>query len=184
MSDPVLIRASFLPAWKKYYLINTAIVLTATVVGIPLMIVLLPLALWIIRLQYEAMTCDVTEKFLKYRRGILTRVEKNVPLEQITDLGVVEGPIMRWLGIKQLTVETAGQSSMQGPLVTLLAVDDAETFRDQVLAQRDRLRSNPRSDSDEKKALEGEALQREILETLKRIEQHLSTSRGQSQVPE
>lgn len=172
MSDPVLLTGRFLPEWKTYMLLNTAAMLAVTVVGIPLFVVLLPLIVYIVRLQYASMSCEVTRKFLKFRRGVFVKQEKNVPLEQITDLGVVEGPIMRWLGIKRLTVETAGQSS-QGPLLTLLAIEDAETFRDQVLDLRDRLRQQDRPD-EVTGVQDADDVQREILAALLRIEKTLA----------
>jgi len=64
------------------------------------------------------------------------KTEKNVPLDRITDLGLVQGPIMRLFDIEALSVETAGQSS-PGALVTLAGIRDGREFRDAVLRQRD-----------------------------------------------
>ena len=83
--------------------------------------------------------CLLTEQSLIVRKGIFVRVEKTVPLDKITDLGMVQGPIMRYLNIEKVTVETAGQSS-QGALIGLYGIKDAAEFRDAVLAQRDSLR--------------------------------------------
>jgi putative membrane protein len=96
-------------------LLQIVAILVVTVVGIPL-VLLTPLLMPFINKRFNALSCEMTEKFLKVCKGVIVKTEKNVPLEQITDLGIVERPIMRWLGIKQLSVETAGQSS-QGPLV-------------------------------------------------------------------
>lgn len=182
MSDPVLLTGHFNPRWKTYHLASFALLSLITVAPLPIYILGLPLWLWIAEKQYQSMSCEVTAKFLKYRHGIWTREEKNVPLEQITDLGVVEGPLMRYFGIKKLSVETAGQSS-QGALVTLLAIEDAEAFRDDVLDQRDKLRekrSHNVSETDDDSpastaAADDAVVQRKILETLLRIEQRLST---------
>ena len=113
--DPVLLTGTFNPKLKTYWMIQAVIILTITITGIPLL-VLVPILIPFMRKRFNALSCEMTEKFLKVKKGVLVRSEKNVPLEQITDLGIVEGPIMRALGIKQLSVETAGQSA-QGPLV-------------------------------------------------------------------
>jgi membrane protein YdbS with pleckstrin-like domain len=42
---------------------------------------------------------------------------------------MVQGPIMRALDLRKLTVETAGQSSGPGSLVALTGIVDAEGFR-------------------------------------------------------
>jgi len=172
LSDPVLLKGHFLPKWKTYTFINGAVLAIVSVVGIPVLVLLLPLWIYLVSRRYQAMSCDVTRKFLKYRYGLFVRREQNVPLEQITDIGVVEGPVMRLLGIKQLTVETAGQSS-QGPLVTLLAIEKPEQFRDDVLTQRDKLRDRSREEPGVYVDNE-EDVQREILASLIRIEKLLS----------
>ena len=102
------------------------------------------LGLWIwslihcVQNRYLAqMDCILTDKTLKVGKGLLTRVEKTIPLEKITDLGMVQGPILRALDLRKLTVETAGQSSGPGSLVALTGIVDAEGFRETVLRQRD-----------------------------------------------
>ncbi|XOV84026.1 MAG: PH domain-containing protein [bacterium] len=163
----ILLQGSFDPKLKTYLLLQYIFLLFFTLFGL----VLIPLIMWLINKHYNALSCEMTEKFLKVRKGVLVKIEKNVPLEQITDLGIVEGPLMRFLGIKQLSVETAGQSST-GPLVKLLGVVDAESFRDQVLQQRDKLRKTVQTDAPEGAPV-ADNTQLQILATLERIEQLL-----------
>lgn len=165
--DQILLRGNFDPKVKTYMLLQFLFVLLITLVGI----LLVPAVMWLINKHYNALSCEMTEKFLKVRKGVIVKTEKNVPLEQITDLGIVEGPLMRYLGIKQLSVETAGQSST-GPLVKLLGIVEAESFRDQVLQQRDKLRKTVHSDAPLTPKAEGNT-QLQILATLERIEKLL-----------
>jgi len=37
---------------------------------------------------------------LHFGKGIFNRVEKTVPLEKITDVGLEQGPVMRYLGLR------------------------------------------------------------------------------------
>ena len=176
-SDPVLLAGSFNPKLKTYLLIQFSWIAVITIVGIPLLI-LIPVAMIIINRYFNSLSCEMTEKFLKVRKGILVKIEKNVPLEQITDLGIVEGPLMRHLGIKALSVETAGQSS-QGPLVRLIGLNDPEPFRDDVLRQRDKLRKTIQTDGRTESGELGDAgISSEILATLKRIEELLRETRN------
>jgi putative membrane protein len=163
--ERALLTAEFNPRVKTYWLLQIVLILLITITGAPL-ILLTPLLIPLINKRYNAMSCEMTEKFLKVGKGVLVRTEKNVPLEQITDLGIVEGPIMRALGIKQISVETAGQSS-QGALVKLVGIVEVEAFRDKVLKQRDELRRSSQTDN---VTQEGGDVQVEILATLQRIE--------------
>ena len=111
----------------------------------------------------------------------MTRVEKTIPLDKITDLGYFQGPIMRYLGIDGLTVETAGQSSSEGALVKLHGVVDARDFRDAVLRQRDAMMASTTQSQaaaaglgESPEALVADGVLLEIRDTLQRIEGHLS----------
>ena len=136
----------------------------------------------------ERLSCDLTERTLKVGKGFFVRVEKTVPLDKITDLGLVQGPIMRYLGIEQLTVETAGQSS-QGALVRLVGVNGGRAFRDAVLQQRDLIvtgASGDASAADDSSTArrgagsEGADVLREIRDGLLRIENLLAESRPET----
>ena len=137
MTEETLIReAAFEPKVCNYWLLSGIVVLTVTIVGIPLLLIWIPLGLFFTRRYLARMECLLTPKALKVKKGILVRVEKTIPLEKITDMGMVQGPIMRQFGLYTLTVETAGQSG-PGALVSLTGIVDAKEFRETVLAQRD-----------------------------------------------
>jgi len=138
--------ASILPAAHRYHLWNVIIAFVASIIGIVLLPLVIPVALWAIGRYYERLEVVLTQRDLQVRRGIFTREEKTVPLEKITDLALVEGPLMRVHGVKGLAVETAGQSS-GGALVRIIGIEDVEDFRDAVLEQRDRISENEDNES-------------------------------------
>jgi putative membrane protein len=176
MSEDNIIRtASFNPKVCTYWLLSTTIVLTVTILGIPFLLIWLPLGTYFTRRYLSRMECYLTETDLKVNKGMFVRVEKTIPLEKITDLGMVQGPIMRHFGIHQLTVETAGQSS-QGPLVSLTGIVDAKDFRETVLKQRDAMRATPSPvQPGNESTTEGsdQVLMAQMHETLLRIEELL-----------
>ena len=109
---------------------------------------------------------------------MFVRVEKTVPLDKITDLSLVHGPLMRLFDLQAISVETAGQSS-EGALVKLLGIVNTEQFREAVLAQRDRVVASlgvgdraatgvPQGSSSS-----SDALLAEIRDTLQRIERRM-----------
>lgn len=134
--EKVLWDAEFNPKVRTYWLLAGALILAVTVVGIPLLLPWFLIGNWITGRYLRRMKCVLTETKLEVRKGILTRVEKTIPLDKITDLILKQGPIMRQLDLEALAVETAGQSS-PGALVQLAGVVDARRFRDAVLKQRD-----------------------------------------------
>lgn len=129
-------QAKFNPKVCTYWLLSGALAISATIVGIPLLLIWFPVGLIFTKSYLSRMECELTDKALKVKKGILVRVEKTIPLEKITDMGMVQGPIMRAFDLHTLTVETAGQSGT-GALVSLTGIVDAPQFRETVLSQRD-----------------------------------------------
>tara|TARA_R110002049_G_scaffold285698_4_gene467086 strand:- start:252458 stop:253009 length:552 start_codon:yes stop_codon:yes gene_type:complete len=177
-NEEVIWDAEFNPAVKQYWLLTGGIVLLATVIGI----VLIPF--WflfgsIVTGRYlKSHRCTLTNRNLKVAKGVLTRTEKTVPLDRITDVGLTQGPIMRMMGIEVLTVETAGQSSA-GALVGLAGIKQGREFRDAVLKQRDLAAGTYGSDDDRAAPDQGAsndhaALLETISNTLLRIEKQLN----------
>lgn len=175
-NEKVLLEAQFDSA-VRYYVISIAIVLAITVVGIPLMLIFLPLVYILRTIEYKHIECTLLERSLRVKRGVLNKTEKTVPLDKITDLGITQGPIMRFCGVEAISIETAGQSSGMGSaLVMLVGVRDAKAFRDAVLEQRDLL-SDGKPAKRETEAVVQDAgsteILREIRDTLVRIETKL-----------
>ncbi len=140
MSDPKVLReASFDPKVKTYYMISTILLCVVTVVGIPLLLIVIPFGFALIQKWLDNVGCTLTTRTLEIRKGIFSKIESTIPLEKITDLQLYQGPVMRFLGIEGFRVETAGQSSTPGgSLVNMIGIVDTRGFREAVLAQRDR----------------------------------------------
>ncbi len=134
--DRVLWEAEFDRRVRVYWLLSGAWILAVTILGIPLIPIWFAVGLAVTEHYLKRMRCVLTEKSLAVGKGILFRVEKTVPLDKITDVGLAQGPLMRHFGLETLTVETAGQSS-QGALLKLIGVVETRRFRDAVLRQRD-----------------------------------------------
>lgn len=141
-ADEVILReAEFNPKVRDYWLLSGAIGLFATCIFSPLAILWYILGRPLVQRYLDRMSCILTDKTLKVQKGIFTRVEKSVPLDKITDLGMVQGPIMRLFGVEALSIETAGGGTGPGGAsqVQLAGILDAREFRDAVLEQRDRV---------------------------------------------
>ena len=64
--------------------------------------------------QYENLGMDLTDRSLNARKGWLFKKQQNIPLDKITDMAVIEGPILSAMGLCHLTIETAGGSVGSG----------------------------------------------------------------------
>ena len=175
MKQERLIRtATFNPRVKTYWLLSGAVVFVVSIIGIPLLLLWFPLGMIFTGRYLDRMSCELTNKALKVRKGLFVRTEKTIPLEKITDMGMVQGPIMRWLDIERLTIETAGQSGA-GALVSMAGIEHAKDFREAVLNQRDEFTSrSSRQESGDAETGTSDNTQEAIHQTLLRIESLLS----------
>lgn len=174
--EQVIRRAEFYPATSTYWLLSGAMVFLISIVGIPLLALWLPLGFFFTRRYLAKMECTLTNKTLKVGKGLITRIEKTIPLEKITDMGMVQGPIMRAMNLHRLTVETAGQSG-PGALVALTGIVDATEFREAVLKQRDILAAKESATSTPSAPASNQSdqirLLTDIRDTLQRVEEKL-----------
>lgn len=118
----------------KQYLFWTVMWVSAvTVAGIPLIpIIAIVYWVWYAPRYREFHTLELDEVNVKSKRGVVFRSETNVPLERITDVSVHQGPLMRNFGVYKVSVESAGQTQLQGA-ATIIGVVDPYDFRDAVL---------------------------------------------------
>ena len=178
-AETVIQTAEFNDSVCTYWLLSGALTLTATIVGIPLLVLWFPLGMVFTRRYLEKMECQLTEKALKVKKGILVRTEKTIPLDKITDMGMVQGPIMRHFGLHTLTIETAGQSGT-GALVSLTGIRGAQMFRERVLGQRDVIATKtpgtPEASDGAESSNISVAILREIRDSLLRIETKINES--------
>ena len=177
--DTILITPEFDSRLPWYWTLGGVVPLLFTVVLIPIIPIYLAIAIPLNRARYQKLECELTERSLNIRRGVLTRVEKNIPLDKIQDVAMKEGPILRWLGLAALSVETAGQSTPGGADASLVGVVDARAFRDAVLVQRDVIVGGPASSASSAPAASGigggdESVLVEIRDSLQRIERLLA----------
>ncbi len=143
-TDELLTAARFEGKLRTYWFLQVVLLCVATVVGIVILpIWLLGLGQWYVRRSFEMLKCELHERTLVVKRGIFFKVEKTIPLDKIQDLTVKEGPLLRWLGLRSLKIETAGQGTPGASEADLAGIVDPLDFRDQVLRQRDSMSAAP-----------------------------------------
>lgn len=182
-SERILHEATIVSSVLKYHALLATFAVGVSIIGIPLLLIVLPIEIWYRKRYYRRLRVILTSRDLKVHRGLLFMEEKSIPLEKITDLAVFQGPLMRHFGLKGIRVETAGQTGDGGALVKVIGIEDTDGFRDLVLRQRDRIAES--SEAETPAAAAGQADRRlggdEVLQalhamnrTLERIEQRLA----------
>jgi putative membrane protein len=170
--------ASFSEKIRLYILLTVGFYLFISIIGIPFLIFWFAgLGQLFSRRYHENLRCKLTERHLNFKKGVLFRVEKTIPLENIQDLTFIENPILNALELRILKIETAGHSNPQGSDMKLVGIVDAGTFKEKVLQQREILTSGMHY----KSSAEGGASSRdqeEMLGLLKEIRDLLSDIRN------
>lgn len=163
--------AEFSPKIKLYTLLTVSFFMTLSVFGIVLLpIWFLGLGQYISRRYYESLSCSLTAHHLQFKKGVMFKVEKTIPLENIQDLTFIENPILKLLQLKILKIETASQGNPMKSDMQLVGIIEADDFKNSVLAQREKLSSRTSSDStDVQDSNEVVALLRDIKEILTEI---------------
>jgi putative membrane protein len=143
-TDTIVIRARFNPLIKLYLVVTIGVTMLCTVVGIPLAIVwFLGVGRWWAQHYFDRLECQLGERHLRFRKGILVTTEKTIPLENIQDVTFVEGPILKHFNLSTLKFETAGHSAGQASDMRLTGIIDAQEFRAQIMRAREALRHPP-----------------------------------------
>jgi len=182
----ILLEAEFDPRVRWYWLLSGGVFLTLIIVGIPLLPIWFGVGWWATGKYLSRMRCALTERAVLFEKGVFVRVEKTVPLDRITDVGLTQGPIQRLFDIERLSVETAGQSATGGSLLNVTGIRNGRAFRDRVLERRDQVtelhREQAASESPTTTAMTSAPMTtdaagtlREIRDTLVRIERRLAS---------
>lgn len=171
MENTILYKAKFNPLIRPYLLVYVSFFFFISVIGI----VLLPfwflgVGQWWSRHYFNKLECELSERSLRFKKGILVQVEKTIPLENIQDLTFIEGPLLKAFHLCIIKLETAGQSAGGANHMQLIGIMDATEFRAMVLSQRQKLMDKQRNNTTTPDA-EQTALLREIRDVLVKIQE-------------
>ena len=109
LDSKLIQRAEFNPKIKTYILYTVSFFLLISVMGIPILIFwFLGLGQYISKRYYENISCELSINHLEFKKGVLFKVEKTIPLENIQDLTFIENPLLKHLDLRILKIETAG----------------------------------------------------------------------------
>ena len=150
-AQPYCIGETFSPdfALKKYYYLTFAIVLiitlpfclgmiavtgeiAGTLIAIPVLAVIVFTLYWL-PLYYRSIRYELTQTEITWRRGVWFRQNAIVPYSRITNVDILQGPVMRFFGISSLKIQTAGYSAQPNAELRLDGITDPETLRELIM---------------------------------------------------
>jgi membrane protein YdbS with pleckstrin-like domain len=162
-TDTIAVHARFNPLIKLYLVVTIGVTMLCTVVGIPLAIVwFLGVGRWWARHYFDRLECQLGERHLRFRKGILVTTEKTIPLENIQDVTFIEGPILKHFNLSTLKFETAGHSAGQASDMRLTGIVDAQAFRAQIMRAREALRHPPQETKNDEQLLALRAIEAKL----------------------
>ena len=85
---------------------------------------------WVKVLRYS-----LTDTALLINKGIFFKSRKTIPLDKITDLELVQGPLLRVLGMWIIKIQTASTGS-QMPAARLIGLVNPEQIREEILTAK------------------------------------------------
>jgi len=132
---------------RRYWYVGALLLFTgasAVFMGLPLPLLLFWLLgghRWISR-EFERRRYEVDEDSVNVRTGVLFHQEKVIPLEKITDIRLIQGPLMRRFGVYNVMIQTAGMGNgMPEATMTFESRERAEQVRERIMTARARFRS-------------------------------------------
>lgn len=139
----IIHKAEFNSVLRTYILLYIGFFLIITCIGIPLAIIwFCGVGQWYSRHYFDKLECILTDKNLKFKKGIIVQFEKTIPLENIQDMSFIEGPVLRHFNLCVLKIETAGGSAHTANQMSLVGIKNAPEFRLKVLEQRTLLKNS------------------------------------------
>jgi uncharacterized protein len=133
--------------------------------------VLVYVLLWYwVGLYFESMWYELREDEINWKRGVWFRTTGIIAYNRITNLDVRQGPFMRFLGISNLSIQTAGYSGQAVPEILIEAIEHAEELRELI---RSMVRGSPARDdgtgNTTVSSVNARPVDQQILDELKRI---------------
>jgi membrane protein YdbS with pleckstrin-like domain len=155
VSEEITIGKEFKPAprFKAYYFLSLIIVVVALLVflifpialtGAPFRVtfsmalgtaaIALFVGAWI-PLYYRSIIYHLTPTEMTWQRGVWFRQTGIVPYNRITNVDIIQGPVMRYFGISDLRIQTAGYSAQPLAEIKLMGIEEPEPLRELIMAQ-------------------------------------------------
>ncbi|MDT8357009.1 MAG: PH domain-containing protein [Methanomicrobiaceae archaeon] len=101
-------------------------------IGIPILAVVLFTAFWI-PLYYASIAYELTPTEISWKRGVWFQQTGIVPYNRITNVDIMQGPVMRYYAFSALRVQTAGYSAQARAEIHLSGIEQPQKLQDVIM---------------------------------------------------
>jgi membrane protein YdbS with pleckstrin-like domain len=84
-------------------------------------------------LYYDSIVYHLNETEMTWKRGVWFRQTGIVPYNRITNVDIVQGPLMRIFGISNLRIQTAGYSAQNVAEIRISGIEEPEPLREMIM---------------------------------------------------
>ena len=84
-------------------------------------------------LYYKSIVYHLNETEMTWKRGVWFRQTGIVPYNRITNVDIVQGPLMRIFGISNLRIQTAGYSAQNVAEIRITGIEEPEPLREMIM---------------------------------------------------
>ncbi|HDR74012.1 MAG TPA: PH domain-containing protein [Methanoculleus sp.] len=106
---------------------------TYAVIALVLLLLLVSFWSFWIPLYYRTVVYRLSGDEISWRRGVWFRRTGIVPYSRITNVDIVQGPVMRRFGISSLKIQTAGYSAQAQAELSLEGIEEPEELREVIM---------------------------------------------------
>ena len=104
----------------------------ALAVGIPALAIIVFVAYWI-PLYHESIVYRLTVTEVTWQRGVWFRQTGIVPYNRITNVDIIQGPLMRFFSFSAVKVQTAGYSAQARAEIVLNGIADPKDLQEKIM---------------------------------------------------
>jgi len=104
----------------------------AIICGAVLLALIIFIVIWA-RLYYKTVVYHLNETEMTWKRGVWFRKTGIVPYNRITNIDIVQGPLMRAYGISHLKIQTAGYSGKNDSEIRIEGIKEPEPLRQMIM---------------------------------------------------
>ena len=127
-------------------------------------------------LYYKTIIYHLNETEMTWKRGVWFRQTGIVPYNRITNVDIIQGPLMRRFNISNLRIQTAGYSAQKNAEIKIQGIENAEMLRGLIMDfVRDKEPVAAATGGEERKKYGNEQVSGDILMELREIKEILRT---------
>jgi len=84
-------------------------------------------------LYYKSVVYNLNSTEMTWKRGVWFRQTGIVPYNRITNVDIVQGPLMRLFNISSLSIQTAGYSAQKMAEINIIGIEEPEPLRGMIM---------------------------------------------------